>query len=106
MRYLLVTAIVVAGCSKGSDCERAVHHVFELTTHAGPKGSEPKHDEKEMIDTIEKTTIGACEREGLSAEQRDCILGMKTFDDMKAVSNCAAIKAKHPSWLLTGPAHD
>ena len=91
--------LVVAGCGK-SDCQRAVHHVTELTTHAGPKGSEPKADEQAVIDRIEQVTIAACEREGLSAEQRDCILAMKTFGDMDAVTKCPAIAAKRPTWLI------
>jgi hypothetical protein len=107
MRSLAAVCFVVAiGCGRKSDCERAVHHLLQVTTHIGAPGSEPKADEQEVLDQVEKMTIVRCEDEGLSAAQRDCILAMKTFEDLKAVTRCPAIAAKQPSWVLVPPADE
>ncbi len=100
MRIALLLVAVV-GCSKSpvaERCDRGVKRVFELTTHVG--GGKPGADEQEIINDVQRQAIGTCESEGLTVEQLDCILAMKTFDDMKTVGACPAIKAKHPSWLL------
>jgi hypothetical protein len=100
MRTIVIAMAVLAlGCSGKSRCERGVHKVLEITTQA-PKGSEPKADEREVIDQIETMTIGACEKEGLDEAQLDCILKMQTQHDLETLSTCPAIAAKHPSWVL------
>jgi hypothetical protein len=103
---MLRTALLIASlaaCSSKSPCERAVHHVLELTTHAVP-GSEPKPDEQKVIDGIEKMTVGSCEKEGLSDAQLACIEAVKTLADLQTVTSCPAIAAKKPSWLIVPPA--
>ena len=105
MRALLVIAMFSAGCKDDSPCTKAVHRVFELT--ASPDGkSKPSAEEQKVIDEIETMSVGKCKDEGLSQAQADCLLAMKTFDDLKNVWKCPAIAAKHPSWLLSGPMPD
>lgn len=101
----MIALVVVAGigCSKSESsdrCARGVGKVFELTTNPVPGAKPPSAEEQAVIDDIKKLSTKACESEGLSEAQLECILAMKTFDDMKTVASCPAIKANHPSWLL------
>lgn len=103
---LLFALVLFAACSKSPDaerCERGVGRVFDLTTHPHPKAKPPGAEEQAIIDQVVKQTKSACEVEGLSEAQLDCLLAMKSFDDMKTIHLCPAIKAKHPSWLIAGP---
>ena len=103
MRSILAISLVLAACSNPSNCKRAVHKVLDITTHAGPNdkpASPPDPKEQEVIDGIEVATVDACEKEGLSDEQTACIMAMKSFDDLKTISTCPAIKAKHPTWVI------
>ncbi len=102
---LVVTAAEVVACRSGtrSNCEVAVHHVMQTLASATPAGSEPKADEQAVIDQVEAQSIVQCTKEGLSDEQLACILAIKTSRDLATSSACAAIKAKHPGWLLTPP---
>jgi hypothetical protein len=107
MRLVLVVALLVslAGCRKpSSSCERAVKHLIKLTTHAGPPGSEPKADEQAAIDQIEKITVDACTKEGLSDAQRDCVLAAKSLME-RAFLTCPALVAKPPSWIKAPIGH-
>ena len=99
---LVITALAACG-SKRSNCEVAVHHVAKTLAIGTPAGSAPKADEQAVIDQVEAQSIALCTREGLSDEQRACILAVKSVEDLAASSACAALKAKHPSWLLTPP---
>jgi hypothetical protein len=104
MKLAALVLAFAAACSKGapSDCERAVHHVlFELTTPRGGKG--PAGEEAEIVRRIEAMTVPACEREGLSAAQRDCILAARSAEDFPAMLKCPAIAERRPSWILGGP---
>ena len=106
MRIILVI-LFCAGCKDDRTCAQAVHKLFEITTmDPTGKGSKPGADEQKVIDTIETMTIGKCKEEGLSKAQTDCILAMKTREDMDTVGKCPAIAAKHPSWLLVPHAGD
>lgn len=101
---VLGVALLAAACSKGapSDCQRAVHHVlFDLTT---PRGTQPPSgQEAEIIRQVEAMTVPACEREGLSAAQRDCILAARAAEDFPALLKCPAIAERRPSWIIGGP---
>ena len=97
---VLAVALLALGCSSKSRCERAVHKVIELSVHSDPKSSTPKADEQAVIDQLETISIGTCEKEGLEQGQLDCILAMQTWHDLEALSNCPAIAAKRPSWVL------
>jgi hypothetical protein len=96
--YVLLVTTMLTGC-KSSDCERAVHRITEIVSTA-PKGSEPSPAEQSAIDAIERTTVSQCTSEGLTPEQRDCILAANTYDDMVKLGNCPAIQAHKPSWLI------
>jgi hypothetical protein len=102
---LMVVAVVgaLAACRGKSNCEVAVHHVMTVLAIDTPAGSEPKADEQAVIDQVEAQSVVQCTREGLSDEQRACILAIKRTEDLAASSACAALEAKHPSWLLTPP---
>ena len=103
MRSILAISLALAACSNPSNCKRAVHKIIDITTHTGPKDkapSPPDPKEAEVLAGIEVATVEACEQEGLSDEQTACIVAMKSFEDLKAISNCPAIKAKHPSWVI------
>jgi hypothetical protein len=104
MSRAVLVALLLSACSRPSPCERAVHHVLTLSTHAGPPGTEPKADAQRAIDQIEKLTVASCEKEGLSEAQLACIEGMTSFDDMHRITACPAIAAKKPSWLIVPPA--
>jgi hypothetical protein len=99
MHRLVLVAFCVSACSGKSPCERAVHHVLALTTHAVP-GSEPKPDEQKVIDGIEKMTVASCEKEGLSDAQLACIERVQSYADLQTVASCPAIAAKKPTWLI------
>ena len=90
----LALVVLAVGCAK-SDCDRAVHHVFELTT-AGPK---PSAEEQAAIDLVEKASVAKCDEEGLSAAQRDCILAAPSLWD-RTFLTCPALVAKHPGWII------
>ncbi len=95
---------LLAACHKPSpNCERAVTHVFALTT-AGPPGSKPHADEQAVIDQIQKASIDRCDGEGLSDAQRDCILAAKSLTD-RAFLTCPALVAKPPSWIIAPIGH-
>jgi hypothetical protein len=103
---LMVVAVVaaLAACGgKSSNCEVAVHHVMKVLASGTPAGSEPKADEQAVIDQVEAQSVVQCTKEGLTDEQRACILAIKRTEDLAASSACAALEAKHPSWLLTPP---
>jgi len=103
MRSILAISLALAACSKPTNCKLAVHKVLDITTHTGPKDkgpSPPDPKEEEVIAGIEVATVQACENEGLSDEQTACIMAMKSFEDLKTISTCPAIKAKHPSWVI------
>jgi hypothetical protein len=104
---VVVGALCAGGiaCSGGkrSSCELAVHHVMQTLASAAPAGSQPKADEQAVIDQVEAQSVVQCTKEGLSDAQLACILAIKTSRDLAASSDCAAIKAKHPGWLLTPP---
>jgi hypothetical protein len=101
---LFVVALLAAACGgKKANCDVAVHHLMKLLASDPPAGSEPKADEQAVIDQVEAQSVVQCTKEGLSDEQRDCILAIKSAKELAASSDCAAIKAKHPSWLLTSP---
>jgi hypothetical protein len=104
MRRILVVAVLAACNSPSPNCKRAVKHVFKLTTHAGPPGTEPKADEQAIIDQIEKKTLDACTKEGLSDAQRDCILAAKSLFD-RTFLTCPALVAKPPSWIIAPIGH-
>lgn len=100
----LVVLIVFAACSKPAErerCERGIRKVLELTVLAGAKQMDA--DERAAIDQVERQSVNVCIDEGLSTEQLECLLAMKSLEDFQAVTTCPAIKAKHPSWLLAGP---
>jgi len=101
MRSLLVVALVAACSGKKSNCELAVHHVMKLLASDTPAGSDLGVDEQAVIDQVEAQSSLQCGNEGLSDEQRDCILAIKSSKELALSSDCSAIKAKHPSWLLT-----
>jgi hypothetical protein len=103
MSRAVLVALLVSGCHTRSPCERAVHEVLTLTTHAVP-GSEPKPDEQKVIDDIEKMTVATCTKEGLSDAQLACIENMKSYADLQKLPSCPAIAAKKPSWLIIPPA--
>jgi hypothetical protein len=90
--------MMLAGC-RNPDCERAVHRITEIVG-AAPKGSEPSAEEQSVIDAVARAMVGKCTSEGLTPEQRDCILAAKTYDDMSKLGSCPAIKAHKPSWLI------
>jgi hypothetical protein len=97
-------ALVAAACSKSapSDCERAVRHMLSnLTTARGL--SPPSGQEAEVIRQVEAMTVPVCEREGLSAAQRDCILAARSAEDFPAMLKCPAIAERRPSWIIGGP---
>ncbi|HEY5926042.1 MAG TPA: hypothetical protein VIV11_30360 [Kofleriaceae bacterium] len=101
MRLVLVALAGLVGCGdSNSDCARAVRHVFDLTTKVGKPGAE----EQAVIDQIARQTTRACEREGLSAAQRDCILAAKALDDRQFLM-CPALVAKKPSWIIAPIGH-
>lgn len=103
---LMVVAVVaaLAACGgKRSNCEIAVHHVMKTLASDAPSGSEPKADEQAVIDQVEAQSVVQCTKEGLSDAQRACILAITRAEDLATPSACAALKAKHPSWLLTPP---
>lgn len=96
---VLLLALLIGGCNRRNpSCERAVKHVFELTT-GGPPGSEPKGEEKAAIDAIRSQTMDVCTREGLSDAQLACILSAKSLFD-RAFLMCPALVAKKPSWII------
>ncbi len=101
MKTLLAVALLAACSGKPSNCELAVHHVMNTLASNTPAGSEPKADEQAVIDQLGAQSVAQCTKEGLSDEQRDCILAIKGVGDLTKASDCAAIKAAHPSWLLT-----
>lgn len=107
VRHLALLALIVAlgvACDKNDECKRTVHHLFEITTMSpGDKGGKPSADEQEAIDLIEKASIGRCRDEGLHADARDCILAMKTLDDLMKLGDCPGIVAHKPSWVIAGP---
>ncbi|CAN5247785.1 hypothetical protein BH11MYX1_BH11MYX1_29620 [soil metagenome] len=103
MRAAFLLAVLAACSGKKSTCELAVHHVMSTVGHAGPPGSEPKAQEQAVIDQIEAQTIVQCAKEGLSDEQLACVMAIKGAEELSRSSECAAIKANHPSWLLTPP---
>lgn len=101
---LVALMLVFAACSKPPErerCERGIRKVMELTVLADAKGMGA--DERAVIDQIERQSITVCIDEGLSTEQLDCLLAMKSLEDFQTVTACPAIAAKHPSWLLAGP---
>jgi hypothetical protein len=107
VRYLVLLALMVAfgvACDKTDDCKRAVHHLFDITMMS-PEGkdSKPSSDEQEVREMVEKASIGKCRDEGLHADARDCILAMKTLDDLMKLGDCPGIVAHHPSWVMAGP---
>ena len=106
VRALLgVIVLIGVACRSAtrSNCELAVHHVLQTLASATLAGSEPKADEQAVIDQVEAQSVVQCTKEGLSDEQLACILAIKTSRDLATSSDCAAIKAKHPGWLLTPP---
>ena len=99
----VVFAILLAACKQSTtpNCERAVTHVFALTTQ-GPK---PGADEQAMIDEIVKMTKQRCDEEGLSDAQRDCILAAKSLLEDRTFLMCPALVEKKPSWLVAPIGH-
>lgn len=96
--------LVVAACGKSDPlCTAAVHKVFEMTLAGGPPGSEPKADEKAVIDQIETQTLSRCNAEGLSKEVADCILATHAPDWDDQLRACPAFMAKPPSWVIMRP---
>lgn len=94
MLHRLAVVALVMGCGK-SDCDRAVRHVFDLTT-MGPK---PGADEQVAIDAVVKLSVARCEEEGLSDAQRDCILAAPSLWD-RTFLTCPALVARKPSWII------
>jgi hypothetical protein len=97
LRFVLVVALL-ASCDRNDDCKRAVTHLYEVTTSAG--GGKPSKEEQRVIDGIVDMTISKCRDEGLDAAARDCILAMKSFEDLQKLGECPGIRAKKPSWVL------
>ena len=91
--------LALTGCDRNDDCKRAVTHLFEITTHVGVD-SKPSKDEQRVIDGIVDMSIGKCRDEGLHPEARDCILAMKSFDDLTKLGACPGIAAHKPSWVM------
>lgn len=81
-------------------CEVVVHHLDAQRT---PPGSEPDKDEQRVIDAISKASIQKCVAEGLSKAQADCILSVRTMEQLVNLGACPAIAAKRPSWLIVAP---
>jgi hypothetical protein len=104
MKLAVLALAVAAACSKRgpSDCERAVHHVlFDLTL---PRGMPPPSEqEAEAIRAVEAMTVPMCEREGLSAAQRDCIMAARTTEEFPALLKCPPIAERRPSWIIGQP---
>jgi hypothetical protein len=68
--------------------------MFELVAEGAPSSSE-----RRLIEQIKAGAFAACEQEGLDARQVACIMSAKGPEDLVALGNCDAIKARRPSWL-------
>jgi len=103
----VVLALVLAACGNHSDdlCARTVNHVFAMTI-AAPKGSEPKGEEKDVIDQIQSATRTQCRVEGLSQAQADCILAAQPPDWDDHLRTCPAFAAKPLTWITLRPTRD
>lgn len=102
MRYVVVVvAVALAGCGEQNpNCKPAVDHVFAITVR-GPNQElpAPRADEQAIIDQIKRQALDRCNRDGLSVEQRDCILAAKSLND-RAFLTCPALVAKPPGWII------
>ena len=100
-------ALLLAACGDHSDdlCARTVNHVFAMTM-AAPFGSEPKGDEKKVIDQIQAATRTQCRVEGLSQPVADCILAAQPPDWDDHLRACPAFAAKPPTWVTLRPSRD
>ena len=98
---LVVVAVVLAGCGKENpNCKPAVDHVFELTVRGPNKEmAAPGKEEQAIIDQIKKQSLDRCNSDGLSVEQRDCILAAKSLTD-RSFLTCPALVAKPPRWII------
>jgi hypothetical protein len=101
---LLLLALLTPACDHPNpSCERAVKHVFDLTTD-GPPGSEPKGEEKQAIEMIRSQTVDRCTSEGISDAQLACILAAKSLFE-RTFLMCPALVAKKPSWIIAPIGH-
>jgi len=106
MKSLLVFALLsMAACgskAKAQDpCTRGVTHVFDLTIAQSAKhDAKPSADEQTAINAVKQQSLDACQRDGLTQAQLDCILAATDWDKFLALGACPAIKDKRPTWLL------
>lgn len=93
--------LLAAGCGEENpNCKPAVEHVFELTVRGPNKEmTAPGAEEQAIIDQVKRQSLDRCNRDGLSVEQRDCILAAKSLAD-RTFLMCAALVAKPPRWIV------
>jgi hypothetical protein len=100
-RALLLVALIAA-CDTNDDCKRSVNHLFDITMMSPPgaKGGKPSADEQRIIDVVKTGALATCRKEGLDPAARDCILAMKSLEDLEKLGACPGIVAHHPSWVI------
>lgn len=102
-RALLLVALIAA-CDNNDDCKRSVNHLYGITSSPpGAKGSKPSADEQRIIDMVRTGALATCRKEGLDPAARDCILAMKSLEDLYKLGTCPGIVAHRPSWVIAGP---
>lgn len=97
LRFAVAALGVVACGSKEDLCTQAVRQM--LVDERMPPGAKPGPQEQQIIDLVVKQSVAECRKEGLSAEQANCILAAKNFEQRMRLIECPAIKAKKPTWL-------
>ncbi len=111
---LAALVMLGAGCGRAKQpakadlCQLAVSHVMALGAASadGPAvgGAGSAGAPRAAADAkLEASTIAACQKEGLSQAQADCILAARSDAEFAAMRKCPAIAAKAPGWLVVAP---
>ena len=101
-RNAAVCACLLAGAASldchGDDRDnrysRAVPHLMAI----GRPSEIPEEFEKDYR-KVEQGSLQRCNEEGLSEPQLDCILRVKTMEDLARLRACPAIAGRVPTWI-------
>jgi len=100
---VLVACLVGCGHEETTEqrCRRTIDHVKAIVVASEAKGA--GRGKRMLGGAAEIASMSMCTRDGLSAEQADCITGTRDLDQLLAVGSCPAIRAKKPRWLVLPP---
>ena len=80
------------------DCQEAVNHAHKFLMAGNISDGE-----KRAMEVVMNSAVKKCRNEGLSSEQKACVMSASNLQEFMDLMACPAIKNKKPSWLSLPP---